>query len=116
MGGKVRAEAVAASSRWDPESPSTASSSSSSAVPSQERKERLSGDRNNRGNRLRSFWISRWGRTVGAWTAVLGESWTVRLQPRIMPLGFRTLLFGFVTLAAVVLIIDDIAQVEEETA
>ncbi|XP_003967082.2 alpha-2,8-sialyltransferase 8B [Takifugu rubripes] len=33
-----------------------------------------------------------------------------------MPLGFRTLLFGFVTLAAVVLIIDDIAQVEEEAA
>lgn len=98
-----------------PPPPSTAPSSSSS-VPSQERKERLSGDRNNRGNRLRSFWISRWGRTAGAWTALPGESWTVRLQPRIMPLGFRTLLFGFVTLAAVVLIIDDIAQVEEETA
>lgn len=115
MGGEeeVGAQTAAASSRWDPETPS---SSSSSSVPSQEGKERLSGDGNNRGNRVRSFWISRWGRTAGACTAVLGESWTVRLQPRIMPLGFRALLFGFVTLAAVVLIIDDIAQVEEETA
>uniref|UniRef100_A0A4W6CEC4 ST8 alpha-N-acetyl-neuraminide alpha-2,8-sialyltransferase 2 n=1 Tax=Lates calcarifer TaxID=8187 RepID=A0A4W6CEC4_LATCA len=33
-----------------------------------------------------------------------------------MPLVFRTLLFGFVTLLVVVLIIDDIAEVEEETA
>lgn len=33
-----------------------------------------------------------------------------------MPLGFRTLLFGCVTLAAVVLIIDDIAEVEEKIA
>ncbi|XP_036963397.1 alpha-2,8-sialyltransferase 8B [Acanthopagrus latus] len=33
-----------------------------------------------------------------------------------MPLVFRSLLFGFVTLLVVVLIIDDIAEVEEETA
>ncbi|XP_047451914.1 alpha-2,8-sialyltransferase 8B isoform X2 [Mugil cephalus] len=33
-----------------------------------------------------------------------------------MPLVFRTLLFGFVTLLVVLLIIDDIAEVEEETA
>ncbi|KAG7522016.1 hypothetical protein JOB18_011423 [Solea senegalensis] len=33
-----------------------------------------------------------------------------------MPLVMRTLLFGFVTLLVLVLIIDDIAQVEEETA
>ncbi|XP_039988775.1 alpha-2,8-sialyltransferase 8B [Xiphias gladius] len=33
-----------------------------------------------------------------------------------MPLVFRTLLFGFVTLLVVVLIVDDIAEVEEETA
>ncbi|TDH09637.1 hypothetical protein EPR50_G00089210 [Perca flavescens] len=33
-----------------------------------------------------------------------------------MPLVFRTLLFGFVTLLVVVFIIDDIAEVEEETA
>uniref|UniRef100_A0A3Q1HGD5 Uncharacterized protein n=1 Tax=Anabas testudineus TaxID=64144 RepID=A0A3Q1HGD5_ANATE len=33
-----------------------------------------------------------------------------------MPLVLRTLLFGFVTLLVVVLIIDDIAEVEEETA
>ncbi|KAK5867436.1 hypothetical protein PBY51_011928 [Eleginops maclovinus] len=33
-----------------------------------------------------------------------------------MPLVFRTLLFGFVTLLVVVLIIDDIAEVEKETA
>lgn len=34
--------------------------------------------------------------------------------PSAMPLLFRTLLFAFVTLLVVVLIIDDIAQVEEE--
>lgn len=41
-----------------------------------------------------------------------------RLQPppSAMPLVFRTLLFGFVTLLVVVFIIDDIAEVEEETA
>uniref|UniRef100_A0A3Q3IYS2 ST8 alpha-N-acetyl-neuraminide alpha-2,8-sialyltransferase 2 n=1 Tax=Monopterus albus TaxID=43700 RepID=A0A3Q3IYS2_MONAL len=33
-----------------------------------------------------------------------------------MPLVFRTLLFGFLTLLVVVLIIDDIAEVEKETA
>ena len=33
-----------------------------------------------------------------------------------MPLVFRTLLFGFVTLLVVLLIIDDIAEVEKETA
>lgn len=36
--------------------------------------------------------------------------------PSAMPLLFRTLLFAFVTLLVVVLIIDDIAQVEEEAA
>lgn len=36
--------------------------------------------------------------------------------PSAMPLIFRTLFFGFVTLLVVLLIIDDIAEVEEETA
>lgn len=40
----------------------------------------------------------------------------LRLQPLNMPLVFRALLFGFVTLLAVVLVIDDIAEVEEESA
>lgn len=50
---------------------------------------------------------------------MFGERRDSRLQlpPHpAMPLVFRTLLFGFVTLLVVVLIIDDIAEVEEETA
>lgn len=41
---------------------------------------------------------------------------TLTPLPSAMPLLFRTLLFAFVTLLVVVLIIDDIAQVEEEAA
>ena len=33
-----------------------------------------------------------------------------------MPLLFRTLVFGFVTLLVVLLIVDDIAEVEDESA